>query len=117
MKRIVSWVVGLLGVGAALAFTGPAGARTPARRTHSGQSGHKGSASGRQVYAQNCARCHGADGKGKSGPRLAGTSLSLGKIEKQVTDGGSKMPAFGKQLSPTQVKAVSTYVRTLGGGS
>jgi mono/diheme cytochrome c family protein len=117
MKRIVSWIVGLLCVVVPLAFTGPVGARTPARRAHSGQSGHKGSASGRQVYVRNCARCHGADGKGKNGPQLAGKSLSPGKIEKQVTGGGSKMPAFGKQLSSTEIKAVSAYVHSLGGGS
>src|SRR5262245_1823704 len=57
-------------------------------------------ASGRQVYMRNCAVCHGDDGKGKSGPRLVGNSLSLDKIEKKVTDGGSQMPSFKKQLSP-----------------
>ena len=118
MKRIVSWIVGLLGVVIALALISPAGARTPARHGRSEQSGPKGSASGRQVYLRICARCHGADGKGKSGPQLAGKSLSLGKIEQTVTKGRPpKMPSFGKQLSPTEVKAVSAYVRSMGGRS
>jgi mono/diheme cytochrome c family protein len=117
MKRIVSWIVGILCVVAALAFMGPAGARTPARRAHSGLSGHKGSASGRQLFMLNCARCHGADAKGKNGPRLAGISVSLDKIEKTVTDGGTQMPSFGKQLAPSEIKAVAAYVHSLGGGS
>jgi mono/diheme cytochrome c family protein len=116
MKRIVSWIVGPLGVVVVLGFMGPVGARTAARGVHSGHSGPKGSASGRQVYMQKCARCHGADAKGKSGPRLVGKSLSLEEIEQTVTKGRPpKMPAFGKQLSSAEVKAVAAYVRSLGG--
>jgi cbb3-type cytochrome c oxidase subunit III len=118
VKRIVSLIVASLCVVAALAFTGPAGARTPARRVRSQHSGPKASAAGRQVFLRNCARCHGADAKGKNGPRLVGKSLSLDEIERTVTDGRPpKMPSFGKQLSPAEVKAVSAYVRSLGAGS
>jgi mono/diheme cytochrome c family protein len=117
MKRIVSWVVAPLSLVVAMAFMGPAGARTPARRGHSRQSDHQGSASGRQLYMRACARCHGADARGKNGPRLVGKSLSQDEIERTVTDGRPpKMPAFGKQLSSTQVKAVAAYVRSLGAG-
>jgi mono/diheme cytochrome c family protein len=123
MKRIVTWVVAPLSVVVALAFMGPAGARTPAPGTrvrvgHSGQSGPKGSALGRQLYMRACARCHGADAKGKNGPRLVGKSLSQDEIEQTVTDGRPpKMPSFGKQLSSTEVKAVAAYVRSLGSRS
>jgi mono/diheme cytochrome c family protein len=118
MKQIVSWTAGPLGVVVALAFMGPVGARTPARGVRSGRSGQKDSASGRQVYMRTCARCHGADAKGKNGPRLVGKSLSLGEIEQTVTEGRPpKMPSFGKQLSSTEVKAVAAYVRSLGRGS
>jgi mono/diheme cytochrome c family protein len=118
VKRIVSWIVGPLGVVVVLACMGPVGARTSARGVRSGHSGHKDSASGRQVYMQNCARCHGADAKGKNGPRLVGKSLGLDEIEKTVTEGRPpKMPAFGKRLSSAEVKAVAGYVRSLGKGS
>jgi mono/diheme cytochrome c family protein len=118
MKRIVSWVVAPLSLVVAMAFMGPVGARTPARRGHSRQSGHQGSTSGRQLYMRACARCHGADARGKNGPRLVGKSLSLDEIEKTVTDGRPpKMPSFGRQLSSTEVKAVSAYVRSLGARS
>ena len=118
MKQTVSWIVGPLSVVVALAFMGPVGARTAARGVHSGHSGPKGSASGRQVYMQKCARCHSADAKGKSGPRLVRTSMTLGEIEQTVTEGRPpKMPGFGRQLSSEEVKAVAAYVRSLGKGS
>jgi mono/diheme cytochrome c family protein len=118
MKRIVSWIVGPLGVVVVLGFMGPVGARTAARGVHSGHSGPKGSASGRGVYMQNCARCHGANARGKSGPRLVRTSMTLGEIEQTVTEGRPpKMPGFDKQLSSEQVKAVAAYVRSLRGRS
>jgi len=117
MKRIVLWVVGL-SLMAAPALLEPAGARTPARQTASGLSGSSGSSSGRQVFARNCARCHGASGQGKNGPKLAGKSLGQDAIEQTVSDGRPpKMPAFGKQLSASEIKAVAAYVRSLGGKS
>ena len=132
MKRIVSLIVALLCVVVAPAFMKPVGARTPApggggpsggagprglRVSRSGRSGHQGSGSGRQLFMRACARCHGADGKGKNGPQLAGKSLSLDAVAQKVTNGGTKMPSFKKQLSPTQVKAVAAYVQSLGSRS
>jgi mono/diheme cytochrome c family protein len=105
-------VVGLSFVLAALAFTGPAGARTPARW------GHHGSAAGQRVYMHNCARCHGAGGKGRNGPSLTRTALDPGEIEQTVSWGRPpKMPSFEKRLSAPEIKAVSAYVRSLGGRS
>ena len=118
MKRIVSLIAGVLCVGVAPALIDPVGARTPVRQDCSKQSGHKGSTQGRQLYMRACARCHGADAKGRNGPRLAGRSLSQEEIEQTVSEGRApKMPAFGNQLSPTEVKAVSAYVRSLGARS
>jgi mono/diheme cytochrome c family protein len=120
MKRNVSCLVGLSYAMVALAFMGPAGARTPAPGTRSrvGRSAHSShQGSGRQVYMRNCARCHGANGQGKSGPKLTGKSLSLDAVAQKVTDGGTQMPSFKKQLSPTQVKAVAAYVQSLSAGS
>jgi mono/diheme cytochrome c family protein len=111
MKRMISTSIGLSYV-VALAFVGPVGARTPARHGRSGQSSHQGS--GRQVYMRNCARCHGATGQGKIGPKLAGKSLGQDAIAQKVTNGGGKMPSFKKQLSPDQIKAVAAYVQSLG---
>jgi mono/diheme cytochrome c family protein len=99
MKRNIPLIVGLSSVETALAFVGPAGARG---HGYSKKSSHHGS--GRQVYQSNCAGCHGAGGKGKNGPKLAGASPDLGSIEWKVTDGGTKMPSFKKRLTPAQIK-------------
>ena len=40
------------------------------------------------TYKSKCAGCHGAQGEGKAGPKLAGTSLSEDDIVKILTAGG-----------------------------
>src|SRR5690242_14066085 len=108
MKRVASIIAGLLSVVTAMAVVGPASGRTvaPGNRLRvgcAGHSSHQGSTAGRQLFARNCARCHGANGQGKNGPELAGKSLGQGAIEEKVTNGGTKMPSFKKHLSPAQI--------------
>lgn len=82
---------------------------------------------GRAVYAQSCAACHGADGRGQAGyyPPLAGNAdlwkdrlfpvlvvlhgLS-GPIAVEGVRYDSAMPSFG-HLSDAQIAAVVNYVR------
>lgn len=70
---------------------------------------------GAQVFAGNCAVCHGAEGQGGIGPRLDGNSnLERGElVAKRVVHGFPEhgMPPFGDQLDDRQVAAVATYVR------
>lgn len=78
-------------------------------------------AAGKQLFAQNCASCHGPDGKGLVGPDLTDkTWLYGGKaddIAKSVGNGTAKgMPAWAAVLGPDQVAQVSAYVHSLGGG-
>jgi mono/diheme cytochrome c family protein len=73
---------------------------------------------GAQIFAASCASCHGADGGGGTGPKLAGGAAAkrLPAVDDQirfVTDGSGAMPAFGGQLSPTQIREVVEYTRTL----
>jgi mono/diheme cytochrome c family protein len=73
---------------------------------------------GAAVFANNCARCHGADAGGGLGPQL-----SDGKAKKAfpnasaevafVTEGKDGMPSFGGVLTPTQIQQVVAYTRTL----
>ena len=48
---------------------------------------------GETVFTQRCAGCHGAGGKGGSGPTLAGTRISIAAAKAQIDNGGSVMPA------------------------
>jgi cytochrome c oxidase cbb3-type subunit III len=81
-------------------------------------------AAGKKVFADNCAVCHGADGKGN---REMGSANLTDKIwlygpDKEtimrgVTNGrGGVMPAWGGRLSEPMIKALAVYVHTLGGG-
>jgi mono/diheme cytochrome c family protein len=74
--------------------------------------------SGRDVYEQQCAVCHGPQGEGGAGLRLAGGSVvaRFPRIEDQQTfvrSGKGAMPAFGGSLTAEQLRAVVEYTRTL----
>jgi mono/diheme cytochrome c family protein len=71
---------------------------------------------GRQVFARNCAGCHGSKAEGKIGPKLVGTPHSRTEIQHFVTHGipMTKMPAFEKKLFAGQIAAVAAYVKSLG---
>ena len=87
-------------------------------------------AEGATVFADNCARCHGAGGAGVTNnfPNLAhNEALSGGKPADVISMvlGGfqpwhpnqSAMPAFGETLSDQQIAAVTNYVRTSWGNT
>jgi mono/diheme cytochrome c family protein len=73
--------------------------------------------SGKDLFKNNCARCHGADGTGGKGPNLttekkqAKWKDSDEKLINKITKGAFGMPAFGDKLKPEEIKAISDYVR------
>ena len=73
----------------------------------------------RTLYVQNCARCHGGDGKGNTptGKKLDAADLTGGRsvagIARVVKNGKGKMPAFGKRLSAKQIADIAGYVHSL----
>jgi mono/diheme cytochrome c family protein len=75
-----------------------------------------GEVSGQEVYADHCARCHGAEGEGGRGPTLAGGAVveEYPEVEDQldvVREGRGTMPAFGRRLSAEELRAVVDYTR------
>jgi cytochrome c oxidase subunit II len=72
-------------------------------------------AQGQQVYNRRCAACHGSGGGGGSAPRLKGVIADRYTLERHlqiVTEGvGSRMPAFGDELSAEEIDAVVRYER------
>ena len=75
---------------------------------------------GRELFMNNCARCHGDDAKGDKGPDLTArkrqskwTSSEQPLISK-INKGGLFMPKFGKKLTADEIKAIADYVRSLG---
>jgi mono/diheme cytochrome c family protein len=77
--------------------------------------------SARDLYVRNCARCHGADGKGDTpkGRELAVTDLTGSKVQRMsrakiatiIRNGEDEMPGFGKTLSRAEINALANYVR------
>jgi alcohol dehydrogenase (cytochrome c) len=89
---------------------------------HAGEANPKGGSkqssagdatAGKQVFAANCAVCHGATGHGgNGGPDLTSipSAKNLQTVVGQVTNGGGGMPPFKGTLSDTQISDVATYV-------
>jgi len=68
---------------------------------------------GAEVFATNCAACHGEDGHGGAGgPDLTTMPKAQNEPEaiEQVTDGGGGMPPFGGQLSEEEIQNVAAFV-------
>lgn len=78
---------------------------------------------GKKVWAQKCAMCHGADGKGsaKMAEQLKTKIPDLGasaakpdsELLKAIADGKKPMPAFGKSLKQNELDAVLHYAKGL----
>lgn len=72
-------------------------------------------ADGAQVYTSNCAVCHGAEGGGGIGPKLAGNSVISGGdfVVERILNGFIEhgMPPFRDALNDHQVAAVATFIR------
>jgi mono/diheme cytochrome c family protein len=74
------------------------------------------------IYKSKCAMCHGPDGKGQT---TMGKNLHLKdlgsddvqkmkteELEKIITDGKAKMPAYKAKLSEAEIDALVTFIRT-----
>lgn len=72
----------------------------------------------RTLYVQNCARCHGADGKAQTalGKKLDANDItghiSTAKVIRTVTNGKGDMPSFKKRLTAAQIKSIAGYVHS-----
>ena len=74
------------------------------------------------LYKSKCAACHSADGSGSAmGKKLGAHDFQTAEVQKLsdaelsgiITDGKSKMPAYGKSLKAEDVKGLVAYIRTL----
>ncbi len=78
---------------------------------------------GKEVFAANCAACHGPEGKGMhdlGAPDLTDAHWIYGGDEQSVLNsvhGGRQghMPSWEGRLSPTDIKLLALYVGTLSG--
>jgi cytochrome c6 len=108
-KRIVNIVEVMVLVGAAV-FVVMLFANEPSAPSA------RASGPGAELFAANCARCHGADGGGGLGPGLSGGRVLTRFPDPAdetafVTRGAGTMPAFGRILTPEQIRQVVDYTR------
>jgi mono/diheme cytochrome c family protein len=71
---------------------------------------------GAATFKAKCAACHGPEGQGKIGPKLAGTALSADQIADFLTKGDEAKKAPHKKpvaLPADDIKAVAAFVKTL----
>jgi mono/diheme cytochrome c family protein len=72
---------------------------------------------GGAIFKAKCAACHGAEGQGKVGPKLQGTSLSADQISDLLTKGDDARKAPHKKpmasLSAADATAVAGFVKGL----
>ena len=79
---------------------------------------------GQEHYANNCAACHGEDGKGNielGAPILTDNIWLYGGTPAQIaqsihTGRGGVMPHWTGRLDPATIKMLTVYVHSLGGG-
>ncbi len=93
------------------------------RNRTSHKSSSKDVARAAALFTQNCARCHGADGRGETAlgksletPNFADAEWwekhrSDKRLVASITHGHGSMPAFGKKLSREDITALAAYVR------
>jgi mono/diheme cytochrome c family protein len=67
---------------------------------------------GREEWEGVCAKCHGLNGEGGIGPRIAGspTLTDVEDLGTLVRNGRRTMPAVGSGWSDEQVEALVTYL-------
>ncbi|HEY0377729.1 MAG TPA: cytochrome c [Pyrinomonadaceae bacterium] len=76
------------------------------------------------VFKDNCAKCHGKDGRAKGfKAKIAGVrnltdakwqeSVTDERIFNSITNGRNRMPAFGKKLTDAEIESLVSFVRSL----
>jgi cytochrome c oxidase cbb3-type subunit 3 len=81
-------------------------------------------AAGKKIFLDNCAACHGEDGKGNIEMGSANLTTKVWQYGNDINDliytityaRNSVMPAWGPRLDPETIKSLAVYVHSLGGG-
>jgi mono/diheme cytochrome c family protein len=113
-ETMATEVTSATGETSATGDTSATGESSAAESSGAGSGATSGAAAdGQAIFTANCASCHtlaAANATGNVGPNLDQLDVDQATVEKQVTNGGGVMPAFGGQLTSDEIKAVAAYV-------
>lgn len=122
-KIVLALALSACAVNAALSARAPVHVQEN-RTTHESESvSPEQLARAKTLFAEKCARCHGADGRGKTvvGDMLNVPDFTDEKFWKEdrgdarlitsVTEGRGEMPPFGRKLTRREIAALVAYVR------
>ena len=71
-------------------------------------------ANGKALFVkQQCARCHGTDGQGGAGARLAPNPLPVPAMQKYVRNPTGAMPPYTNQVSDADIADIRAYLATV----
>lgn len=113
-------VLSLVCFGYVLTATRAAGFEEPQRRSQGNRATAK---SADALFKQNCARCHGADGRGETAigkimnaPDMTDADWwqkrgNTAALVRTVTNGKGGMPSFKKKLTRPEINSLVSYVR------
>ncbi len=90
----------------------------------SGSGDHEAIERGSKIFAETCAPCHGADGKGNAAAGVPNLTDQLwlyagdkATVMESIRNGrGGVMPNWSARLDPETIKELAIYVHSLGGG-
>jgi mono/diheme cytochrome c family protein len=69
---------------------------------------------GRRLFVKHCVECHGYDARGDEGSDLHNIRAGDALIRQVITSGiKGEMPAYGRVLNEADVRALTSYLRTL----
>ena len=68
---------------------------------------------GEELWEGTCAKCHGLEGEGGYGPRIAGTDLIKNEqsVEALLRKGGVLMPPVGRDWTDDEMNALTDYLK------
>lgn len=69
---------------------------------------------GKKVFMkQMCYRCHGTDGQGGAGPRLAPKPISTEALIKYVRNPSGQMPPYTNQVTDAELADIRAYLAAI----
>jgi mono/diheme cytochrome c family protein len=111
MKHFLGFILLIIHLAGCINNTSP----TANEAAHNANSPQTGSISGKLVFEQKCAACHGSDGTAgiANAANLQASKSDRPSVIQTVSDGKNAMPSFKSQLTEEEILKLANYLYTL----